>query len=237
MNTLETMARKEKTDKWQHEYTDYYSKWFEPIRHEKLKILEIGVFGGSSIRMWEEYFPNATIYGVDTGRICSNDVMNNLKSNRVITEFVDQSSRESLQEFIDKHGGEFDIIIDDGHHFQKHQQISWGFLFPHLKPGGLYVIEDLCLPRERYKNNAYDDRWGIEDVDNFTDLTFKILIDLVANEKLNSPYMTDEEIKYIEGNIDKDCHNLAVRIITKGNCSLGSIKKSGNGLFDHTLVS
>jgi hypothetical protein len=241
MNDLEKIARETKTDKWQHEYTNHYSLWFEPIRHEKLKILEIGVYQGSSIRMWEKYFPNSKIYGVDNGRICPHHVMDSLKSDRVITDYVDQSNRESLQKFIDKHGGEFDIIIDDGFHYQEHQQVSWGFLFPYLKEGGLYVIEDLMLPCERYGGpvpesvpEGEDGKWGIQDTDNFTDLTLNILIKLIANNKLNSPYMTDAEIKYIEDNIKKYEHDhLSVRILTRGVASLASIKKSGDGVFNH----
>ena len=45
--------------------------------------------------------------------------------------------------FIQENGGDFDIIIDDGSHKMNHQQISFDVLFPHLKSGGIYVIEDL----------------------------------------------------------------------------------------------
>tara|TARA_R110000851_G_scaffold19832_10_gene60554 strand:+ start:3339 stop:4070 length:732 start_codon:yes stop_codon:yes gene_type:complete len=240
INDLEKIARETETDKWQHEYTNYYSLWFEPIRYDELKILEIGVYTGASIRMWERYFPNSKIYGVDNGTICSKETMNKLKSDRVITEYIDQSSRESLQEFIDTHGGEFDIILDDGFHYQEHQQVSWGFLFPHLKKGGLYIIEDIILPRKRYRGEGIpeflpegeDGKWGIQDTDNFTDLTLNVLIDLVANNKLHSPYMTENEIKYIEDNIGSH-DNLSIRMITKGSASFAAIKKSGDGTFNH----
>jgi len=202
MNLLEELARKHKADKYQHKYTDYYSNWFEPVRKDELKILEIGVFEGASARMWAEYFPNSKIYctdiaiGIDKRSVgCSEFIMNNLKSDRIFPHYIDQSNREDMQKFIDIYSGNFDIIIDDGHHFQKHQQISLGFLFPHLKEGGVYIIEDITIPKDRYKGMSYNDCWGISDVDNFTDTTFNVLVDFVANNKLNSPYMTDKEIK------------------------------------------
>ncbi|HAI37850.1 MAG TPA: hypothetical protein DCM40_06860, partial [Maribacter sp.] len=48
-----------------HHYYLEYAKRFEPIRHKVKKVLEIGVFKGHSMLLWEKYFPNATIYGVD----------------------------------------------------------------------------------------------------------------------------------------------------------------------------
>jgi hypothetical protein len=38
----------------------------------------------------------------------------------------------------------FDYIVDDGHHYQEHQQVSLGVLFEHVKPGGYYIIEDVA---------------------------------------------------------------------------------------------
>ncbi len=47
--------------------------------------------------------------------------------------------------FVQKAGVEFDVIIDDGSHRPDHQQITLAALFPHLKPGGLYFVEDLLV--------------------------------------------------------------------------------------------
>ena len=73
--TLLDLARKYKTDKCangasKYGYVPYYEKQFRHIRHEKLKILEIGVravrgHGPSSLKMWKDYFPNSEIYGLD----------------------------------------------------------------------------------------------------------------------------------------------------------------------------
>ncbi len=44
---------------------------------------------------------------------------------------------------LDKLAGPIDILIDDGGH-EMHQQItSFNYLFPHMRVGGLYFLEDL----------------------------------------------------------------------------------------------
>jgi hypothetical protein len=127
--------------RWAHGYTLTYEQWFEPIRGESLRLLEIGVCApempGASLKGWYEYFPNATIFGYDIadGRCFDND--------RIKTFIGDQSDPADLARFLEFSGGAFDIIIDDGSHKDAHQQASLTFLFPHLTAGGQYFIEDL----------------------------------------------------------------------------------------------
>ena len=71
-DNLSVLAVKHGTDKWTHNYIPHYEKHFAPLRLRKLNILEIGIggyerpeAGGESLRMWKEYFPNGTIYGLD----------------------------------------------------------------------------------------------------------------------------------------------------------------------------
>jgi len=61
MNELKALADKYGSDKGslKHNYTEHYFKYFEPIRHRPLNILEIGVDKGASIEMWLDFFPSA----------------------------------------------------------------------------------------------------------------------------------------------------------------------------------
>lgn len=124
-----------------HGYTPFYESWLGSMRNEPVRILEIGVcdprMPGASLKGWYEYFPKATIFGYDIvdGHRFDND--------RVTTFIGDQADRKDLARFIEVSGGEFDIIIDDGSHRPMHQQVSLAALFPHLKPGGQYIIEDM----------------------------------------------------------------------------------------------
>lgn len=240
-NELNAIGTKYGTDKVEHGYTEYYNMAFEKIRSQSLKILEIGVYRGSSIRMWAEYFPNSTVYGIDNGRICSKEVMNSLKSNRIIPYYADQSKREDLEMFIKDCGGDFDIIIDDGHHYQEHQQLSWGILFPYLKKKGFYIIEDLAIPSKRLEEQPYrkpniseneldwSARWGIQDGEKFTDATWNVLLDFINSMKLNSPYMTEKETKYIEENILRNKHGLPlITIHARANSTVAFMNKKGD---------
>lgn len=137
---LDTIAKVTETDKSSnaHNYTKVYSHYFDRIKDHSLKFLEIGIFYGSSVKMWEGYFPNAELHFID-----NNPSIIRYYSSRSHYHFLDQSNPHELKQFIDSTGGEFDIIIDDGGHFMDQQITSFLFLFPTLKSGGMYVIEDL----------------------------------------------------------------------------------------------
>jgi hypothetical protein len=60
------------------------------------------------------------------------DQLDSIKDNPRIKTFVaDQANRTHLQSFIDKHGADFDIVMDDGGHTMEMQQTSFGFFFKH----------------------------------------------------------------------------------------------------------
>ncbi|MDP1859526.1 MAG: hypothetical protein Q8K82_12700 [Gemmatimonadaceae bacterium] len=148
MRTLTEIMNESGSDKgtkmegWDaHLYTPHYEQWFDPIRERPLRLLEIGVcdprMPGASLNGWREYFPNATIFGFDIVDATRFD------GPRVTTFMGDQSSASDLSRFIEMHGTDFDIIVDDGSHVDRHQQVSFAFLFDHLKTGGQYIVEDM----------------------------------------------------------------------------------------------
>lgn len=137
-----------------HNYTDVYEAYLGGLRRERINLLEVGLgipgdawdaqvahgrnaIGGASMRMWHDYFPNANIFGADI-----HDA-NFLDSDRIQTFRVDQGDRAQLAAMAEQVDGGFDVVIDDGSHRADHQQITFGALFPYVKPGGLYFIEDL----------------------------------------------------------------------------------------------
>ena len=120
-----------------HGYLRQYERFFERFRHERITLLEIGVLGGASLKMWETYFPNATIIGADI-----HHATRRFAGGRVKIELLDQSNVQELADLALRYAP-FDIIIEDGSHFWEHQIISLKTLFPFLKNGGLYVVEDL----------------------------------------------------------------------------------------------
>ncbi|MEO6081333.1 MAG: class I SAM-dependent methyltransferase [Steroidobacteraceae bacterium] len=122
--------------KWAH-YLQIYENYFDRFRHTPLKFLEIGVFDGGSLDFWRRYFgAQATIVGIDINPECAQRVTS--------PNFVRIGSQDdpAFLARISEEFGPFDIVLDDGSHLGWHQIASFKELFPRVKAGGLYVIED-----------------------------------------------------------------------------------------------
>jgi hypothetical protein len=123
--------------KWTH-YPEIYDRYFSRYRNTPVTMLEIGVFKGGSLELWRKYFGSAaTIFGVDIDPACAEYVC---APNQV--RIGSQADPDFLNAVIVEMGPP-DIILDDGSHVGRHQEISFRTLFPSLKYGGLYIIEDL----------------------------------------------------------------------------------------------
>lgn len=121
-----------------HNYTEVYSKYFAPIQDLPLKFLEIGIYKGSSVKMWEEYLPSAELHFAD---ITFERV--EYFSQRSHYHICNQENPKDLRKLMKKTGGNFDVILDDGGHTMKQQITSLVTLFPYVKSGGMYIVEDL----------------------------------------------------------------------------------------------
>jgi cephalosporin hydroxylase len=126
-----------------HGYTELYDEYIP--EKGKFTLLEIGVWHGDSIRMWEEYNPELVIHGVDVDPNVHNYIHSSDKST---IHIGDQSNREFMENVIASSGAP-DFIIDDGSHQYNHIVESFKILWDHLKVGGFYFIEDLHAPYAR----------------------------------------------------------------------------------------
>lgn len=119
-------------------YLDVMEPYFAPIRDTATSILEIGVKKGRSLRLWKEYFSKAKIEGIDFNPECIS-----YAEDRIDILIASQNDAGIIEPWA-KEIGPFDIIIDDGSHVNNLTIASYEILFKHLKPGGLYIIEDLA---------------------------------------------------------------------------------------------
>jgi cephalosporin hydroxylase len=160
-------------------------------RHYDLKILEIGVAGGGSLRMLKEYFEKAYIRSMDI----EDKVY--MEEARIRILRGDQANREELKRCV--LNAKFDIIIEDGGHTMEQQQISLGFLFPYLKPGGFYAIEDLqtSLSHDSYKERGA--KYGATEEES----TLHVVDRLMRFKDLKSEWMTPSEAEYVKDNVDE----------------------------------
>ncbi|MFG2180330.1 hypothetical protein ACGFLS_16610 [Streptomyces abikoensis] len=142
---LSRLSAKYASDKWGlwHWFTPLYEHHFERLRHQPVRVLELGIGGyqdpsegGGSLKMWRSYFPQGQIFGVDIFP------KHGLDEDRIRTFQGSQDDPEFLRRLAAEHGP-FDIVIDDGSHVAQHQQTAFRELFPAVRNGGFYVIEDL----------------------------------------------------------------------------------------------
>lgn len=121
--------------KWVH-YMPIYDRYFSKFIGMPISILEIGVQNGGSLQMWKKYFGNSCkVVGIDI------DPATKFEESQITVEIGSQSDREFITGINEKYGP-FDIIIDDGSHHQHDVMESFQVLFPSLKDGGVYLVED-----------------------------------------------------------------------------------------------
>ena len=132
---LEELAKKHDTDKLWHGYVPRYATHFAELRHRPIRMVEIGVASGASMRTWNDYFdhPETFIMGLEINPDNPGDI-----SKRAVVITTDGTNAPY-------NGPQLDIIIDDGSHISKDILAAIENWWKHLKSGGWYVIEDLAV--------------------------------------------------------------------------------------------
>lgn len=148
---LQSLGIAHGTDKYNIEHTfdnrsylDVYEQYFSEYRLKPLTLVEIGVKNGASLRMWKSYFPNAEVIGIDIDPSCEVHA-----EERIRILIGSQDDPRVLEEVLAMCDGGPDIVIDDGSHINAHVITTFTHLFPHVRPNGMYAIEDL--------GSSYDD--------------------------------------------------------------------------------
>jgi hypothetical protein len=138
-----------------HTYADFYTQLFSHCRNNVKKVFEcglgtnnpnipssMGVLGkpGASLRVWRDYFPNATVYGADIDK----DIL--FQEERIKTYFIDQLNPAIINEFWNHVGVvEFDFMVDDGLHTFEAGSTLFTHSIDKLAAHGIYIIEDVSI--------------------------------------------------------------------------------------------
>ena len=133
---LAELARKHRPSKIVHDYLKYYHLHFQAIRSRVRTVLEVSVDAGNSLAMWEEYFPNAVVHGIDVVPGCKR-----FEGGRRRVHIGDTTDPAFLDGVLAVQP-DFDIVIDDGSHRMADQLWLFDHLFPRLTSHGIYVLED-----------------------------------------------------------------------------------------------
>lgn len=197
--TLHDIAVRCRTDKALHGFTHIYDQAFSHLRNESIRFMEVGIWMGCSIKMWEEYFTNATIIAADRmteeeriseSKTFDGGIYEGIELLPTTQTFVaDQEKEWELLAL----PGDLDIIIEDGGHTMLQQQLSLKTLFLNkLKPGGYYVLEDLHTSQDiQYPWGHSWDLYGANEYNR----TIELLHDLQRGKQSenNQYYITNHD--------------------------------------------
>lgn len=124
-------------------YTDVYATYLDRWRRRRFTLLELGVFRGDSLRMWDAYFPRATVVGLDLEPLAVE------RARGFEVTIGSQTDPEVLGGILERHP-DVRVVVDDASHITELTIASFRYLFPRLASGSLYIIEDLAP-------NSYED--------------------------------------------------------------------------------
>jgi len=181
---LDRIGRIYRTDKvLEHSYTHVYKTHLKKYKFKKINLLEIGVGGyenpidgGNSLRMWKKYFPFGKIFSIDIYDKSA------LQENRIKISRGSQVDSDFMNKLADEIGI-IDIIIDDGSHINEHVIETFKLLFPKLKDGGIYVVEDT---QTSYWSNHGGDSENLNNPKTMMNF-FKSLTDSLNNKEFLIP--------------------------------------------------
>lgn len=198
------------TDKEYHHnyYTRFYKKILEP-KQSKCDILEIGNANNTSLKVWKDFFNEGCVHGIHINK-------DNIDDERIKTFIVDHSNEEDIINFSNL-GYKYDVIVDDGSHRMKDQQITAQLLFKNIKDGGMLIIEDLQTSIECRMPEKQIFGWGDPQKTTCLDMLQSII-----DKSPKTDYVTKEweyfceNIEFIEISKDRDDSIYAI-IKKKGN--------------------
>jgi len=165
-----------------HGYDLMYGKFLLPYYHQNptMKMLEIGLgcdmsYGpGASVALHQDLFPKAELWEAEFDAKCVNKHRHG-KLNDINVLTGDQMNDTVLDQWIEESGGNFDVVIDDGGHANCQIWHSFKKLWPTLKSGGLYFIEDMHVGRRpmyrKYQTETCDNNFIIsEEIQDLVDV-------------------------------------------------------------------
>jgi len=133
-----------------HTYLETYDELFKPFQHKEIDVFECGHSAGGGLRLFEDYFEKARIFGIDNrGDEDIKKWKTRFRSGRVTTIKYDLHILDDS--FFLMYGIKPTIAIDDSTHTLADQVYFLEVMYDIVKPGGLIIIEDVAYPQERKK--------------------------------------------------------------------------------------
>ncbi len=160
-----------------HRYDRVYEPALEHLRSKPFSMLEIGVFRGTSLQVWLDYFPHASLVGIDVFTRVTPEEIEILKHPRI--QWCKCNSLEGPNDQLNTIAqGGFDVIIDDGLHTHDAQRQTFENFIPYLNDGGVYFIEDVW-PFDRMTLLQKRHHWITKHPNDFSDKQYQQLLDVL----------------------------------------------------------
>ena len=123
--------------KWTH-YFEIYHRHLSKFVGRSPHVVEIGIYSGGSLGMWRHYFGTGChVSGIDIQNECKS-----YEESDILIHIGDQADRRFWKRFRDD-SSPVDVLIDDGGHSPEQQRITLEEMLPYLRPGGIYLCEDI----------------------------------------------------------------------------------------------
>lgn len=134
---------------WLH-YFELYHRHLHKFIGRSVTVVEVGVYSGGSMPMWRHYLgKDCRVHGVDIQEECR--VYENSHTTIHIGDQADRAFWKRFRESVP----DVDVLIDDGGHQPQQQMVTLEEMLPHLRPGGVYICEDVQGSGSRFAAFAH----------------------------------------------------------------------------------
>ena len=143
--SLEELADGTITDKnTTHSYLPLYQKLLEGKKESAKNVLEVGIYHGGSIKLWHDFFPNATVHGLDI--IHHDTVWDGIKNNNKIILHTSTDAYDNIFFVTNLLNKEikFDFMLDDGPHSLESMKQFIKLYSRLMTDDGILIIEDVA---------------------------------------------------------------------------------------------
>jgi hypothetical protein len=158
--SLDVLAKHHKKDTDSHNYIPSYVSFLEPLRFRVQSVLEIGDHASKlsqNMACWRDYFCYADVLG-----ICNEPVQFENKT-RVRSIIADVANSVDMDKIMNKMG-DLDVVIDSSSDDNQEQRVAtFSRVVKHIRPGGVYVLENVHANHDMFKDVSIFRDWILED--------------------------------------------------------------------------
>jgi len=170
-----------------HPYSLLYGALFKAQCNDALTFCEIGIAEGRSLLMWNEYLPNAQIYGFEKWQKWLDNWSQNYSDKKnVHVSYTDVSNPTDIHASFQNTGVQFDCIIDDSSHFFYDMIRIIHCALAYLKPGGMIIVEDI--------RKAFDESWFYDELKGILDEFQTVFFIDLDHSRRNSGIVNNDKV-------------------------------------------